>query len=118
MEERFFYENEVRITNTAVKVVRWLFFVFPLLIIISVTGIFQSKLQNLIPLTIIGFFVTMGPTIVNKMQVSINVVKYVTIFALESLIALMASDSTIGIYMTYALVMVFTIFYYDKKLTM
>lgn len=118
MEKNFFYENEVRITNTAVKVVRWLFFVFPLLILLSLIGIFQSKLQNLIPLTIVGLIVTLGPTVVNRMNVSNNVVKYVTIFALESLIALMASDSTIGIYMTYALVMVFTIFYYDKKLTM
>ena len=30
----------------------------------------------------------------------------------------MASDYTIGIYMTYALAMVFSILYYDKKFTL
>lgn len=29
MEQQFFYENDVRITKTAVKVLRWLIVVFP-----------------------------------------------------------------------------------------
>ena len=44
--------------------------------------------------------------------------KYLTTVALGILIALMASDYTIGIYMTYALAMVFSVFYYDKKFTL
>jgi len=118
MEEKFFYENDIKITNMAVKVVRWLILVFPALIVLSLVGIFQSKLENLIPLTLIAVVVTIGPTIINKMNVPINITKYVTILSLEILIALMASDSTIGIYMTYAFAMVFSIFYYDKKLTL
>ncbi|MDD6798781.1 MAG: hypothetical protein PUE71_10960 [Clostridia bacterium] len=43
--------------------------------------------------------------------------KYVSALALGRLVALMATDPTIGIYMTYALAMVFSIFYYDKKFT-
>ena len=118
MEEKFFYENDARVTKTAVKVVRWMILVFPALILLSVIGIFQSKLENLIPLTVIATVVTMGPTVAYKLHAPISAMKYVTTLALGLLVALMATDPTIGIYMTYALAMVFSIFYYDKKFTL
>lgn len=118
MEEKFFYENDVKVTKMAVKVVRWMIVVFPLLIVLSLVGIFQSELKSLIPITLIGIIVTMGPTVLLKMNTPIGVMKYVTISALGILVMLMATDPTIGIYMTYALPMVFSIFYFDKKLTL
>ena len=118
MENNFFYENDLRVTKTAIKVVRWLICVFPLLIVLSLVGIFQSKLEHLIPLTIIALVVTTGPTIAYRMHAPIAVMKYVTTLALGMLIMLMATDPTIGIYMTYALPMVFSIFYYDKQFTL
>lgn len=118
MEEKFFYENDARVTKTAVKVVRWMILVFPALILLSVIGIFQSKLENLIPLTVIATVVTMGPTVAYKLHAPIGAMKYVTTLALGLLVALMATDPTIGIYMTYALAMVFSILYYDKKFTL
>lgn len=118
MEEKFFYENDVRVTETAVKVLRWLIVVFPVLILLSVVGVFQSQIKNLIILTCVALVVTMGPSLVYKMNVPITAMKYVTTLALGSLVALMGTDSTVGIYMTYALAMVFSIFYYDKKFTL
>lgn len=118
MEENFFYENDVKVTRTAVRVVRWLILVFPALILLSLTGLFQSELKNLIPLTLIAVVVTMGPSIAYKLNVPIHTMKYVTTLALELLVVLMATDATIGIYMTYALAAVFSIFYYDKKFTL
>lgn len=118
MEEKFFRDNDVRVTQTAVKVLRWLILVFPVLILLSVVGLFQSEIKNLIPLTLVAIVVTMGPTVVCRFNVPIGVMKYVTTLALGGLVALMATDSTIGIYMTYALAMVFSIFYYDKKFTL
>lgn len=117
MKEKFFYENDVRVTKMAVRVLRWLIIVFPLLILLSLAGIFQSKMQSLIPITCAGIVVTMGPTVIYKMNVPISVMKYVITLALGILVALMATDATIGIYMTYALAMVFSIFYFDKKFT-
>lgn len=101
----------------AVKVLRWLIIVFPLLILLSVLGIFQSQLKDLILLTLVAIVVTMGPSVAYKLNVPIGAMKYITTLALGALVALMATDPTIGIYMTYALAMVFSIFYYDKKLT-
>lgn len=118
MAEKFFYENDVKVTKTAVKVVRWLILVFPLLILLSVVGIFQSKIENLIVITLAALVVTMGPTLAYKLNAPVNVMKYVTTLAIGVLVALMATDSTVGIYMTYALAMVLSIFYYDKKFTL
>ncbi|MBO5239744.1 MAG: hypothetical protein J6B50_13420 [Lachnospiraceae bacterium] len=118
MEENIFCENDERVTKTAVTVLRWLIIVFPLLIILSLVGIFQSKIQSLIIMTVVALVVTMGPTLAYKLHAPIGAMKYVTTIALGCLVALMATDSTIGIYMTYALAMVFSIFYYDKKFTL
>lgn len=117
MEQNFFTENDARVTKTAVKVLRWLILVFPLLFILSAAGIFQIKINELIPLTLIGAVVTMGPGVAYKMNTPTNVMKYVITLALGMMIALMATNAAIGIYMTYAFAMVFSLFYYDKKFT-
>lgn len=117
MERDFFYENDVKVTKMVVKVLRWLIIVFPLLILLSAIGIFHSKVSDLIPITLIALVVTMGPTFLYK-HVSVNVMKHVCIIAMSVVVALMATDPTVGIYMTYALAMVFSIFYYDKKFTL
>jgi len=117
MEQEIFYENDAKVTKTAVKALRWLILVFPLLIILSVTGVFQTKVSELIPLTLIGIVVTMGPGVAYKLNVPIGVLKYMTTLALGILVAIMATNAAIGIYMTYAFAMVFSLFYYDKKFT-
>lgn len=116
-EQNIFYENDARVTKTAVKVLRWLILVFPVLIILSAVGIFQMEIGDMLILTAVAFVVTMGPGVAYKMNTPIGIMKYVTTFALASLIALMATNAAIGIYMTYAFAMVFSLFYYDKKFT-
>ncbi|MDD6037086.1 MAG: methyl-accepting chemotaxis protein [Lachnospiraceae bacterium] len=118
MEKDFFYENDLRVTKMAVKVLRWLIIVFPLLILLSVIGIFQSEVPKLLVLTCIALVVIVGPTVALKLNVPIGAMKYISVLALGGLVALMATDSTIGIYMTYALAMVFSIFYFDKRFTL
>lgn len=117
MEQDIFYQNDARVTRTAVKVLRWLILVFPLLIFLSAVGIFQMKIGEMLFLTAIACVVTMGPGIAYKMNTPIGIMKYVTTFALAALVALMATNAAIGIYMTYAFAMVFSLFYYDKKFT-
>lgn len=118
MKNNFFSENDVRVTKIAVKVLRWLFIIFPVLIILSVVGIFQSKLSDLIPITLIAAVVTIGPSLLYRFNIPVSVMKYICILGLNLIIALMATDWTIGIYMTYALPLVFSIFYYNKKFTL
>lgn len=116
--ENLFVQNDIRVTKTAVKVLPWLILVFPVLIILSLAGIFQAKLSELSVLTAIALVVTMGPGIAYKMNVPVHIMKYLTTFALGALVAIMATNSALGIYMTYAFAMVFSLFYYDKKFTL
>lgn len=115
--EDIFKENDRAVTRMTVKMLRWMILVFPAIMLMSVVGIFQSKLSVLVPLTLIAFVVTWGPTLLYKLGVPDIVMKYTATLALGGVVALMATDSAIGIYITYALPMVFSIFYYDKKFT-
>ena len=121
MENRdyqFFHDNEVKVTLNMVKILRWLILAFPAIMIFSAIGLFQSKITDLLIMTGIGLIVTMGPTIAYKAGVPSNILKYIVLVALCGLLTIMASNAAVGIYMTYALPMVFSIFYYDKKLTL
>lgn len=114
----FFYQNDIKITKTIVKITRWLIVIFPILTLLSIIGIFKISLVELVPITIIGVIVTLGPTIAEKCNVSVGILKYATIIALEILVAVMATNPYIGIYMTYALAMVFSLLYFDKQFTL
>lgn len=86
--------------------------------IFSAVGLLQSEISDLLVMTGIGLIVTMGPTIAYKAGVPSNVLKYIVLVALCALLTIMASNAAVGIYMTYALPIVISIFYYDKKLTL
>ena len=121
MESRdyqFFHENEVKVTLNMVRILRWLILAFPAIMIFSAVGLFQSEISDLLVMTGIGLIVTMGPTIAYKAGVPSNVLKYIVLVALCTLLTITASNAAVGIYMTYALPIVFSIFYYDKKLTL
>lgn len=117
-DNQFFYENEVAVTKNMVRILRWLILVFPAVMLFSVIGLFQSEISDLLVMMGIGLIVTMGPTVAYKAGVPISILKYIVLIALCGLLTIMASNASIGIYMTYALPMVFSIFYYDKKLTL
>lgn len=117
-DDQFFHENEVKVTLNMVRILRWLILSFPAIMFFSAIGLFQSKISDLLIMTGVGLIVTMGPTVAYKVGVPSNVLKYIVLVALCGLLTIMASNAAVGIYMTYALPMVFSIFYYDKKLTL
>lgn len=117
-DNQFFYENEVMVTKNMVLILRWLIIAFPAIMVFSLLGLFNSKISDLLVMTLVGLIVTMGPTLAYKLGVPIHILKYVVLIALCGLLTIMASNAAVGIYMTYSLPMVFSIFYYDKKLTM
>ena len=54
-EKDFFYENEVAVTEKAVKLLRWLILVFPAIMIFSITGLFQSQIKDVLVMMFAGF---------------------------------------------------------------
>ncbi len=78
MESRdyqFFHENEVKVTLSMVRILRWLILAFPAIMFFSAVGLFQSEISDLLIMTAIGLIVTMGPTIAYKAGVPSNVLK-------------------------------------------
>ena len=121
MENRdyeFFQKNEQKVTLMMLKILRWMVLTFPLIMIFSIIGLFQSKISDLVILMIFGFVATWGPTLLYKLGTPIKVLKYVVIIALCCVLTVMASNNAIGIYMSYSLPVVFSIFYYDNRLTL
>lgn len=116
-DQQFFYDNEIKVTKSMVRILRWLILAFPAIMLFSAIGLFRAKMSDLLIMTGIGAIVTMGPTIAYKAGVPIRILKYAVLVALSGLLTIMASNEAVGIYMTYALPMVCSIFYYDKRLT-
>lgn len=113
----FFTENERKVTENLVRILRWLILAFPAIMLFSAIGLFQAKISDVVVMMGVGMIVTMGPTVAYKAGVPVHILKYIVLVALCGLLTIMASNASIGIYMTYALPMVFSIFYYDKQLT-
>nr|MCR5154156.1 hypothetical protein [Lachnospiraceae bacterium] len=72
---------------------------------------------NLVILTIIGSICTVGPTILQKIGTPIKQLKYVTVISVGLAVLLLGTDSSIGIYMTYGLMMVLSLMFVDPKFT-
>lgn len=113
----FFERNEEEVCGTICKILFWMTLVFPALFLCSALHIFEVKFQELIPISIVGVICTLSPMALWKSKVPIRFIKNYSIIALAFVIALMASNSHLGIYMTYVLALSLSCLYFDKKFT-
>ncbi len=113
----FFERNEEEVCRTICKILLGMTAVFPTLFLCSILHIFQVSIKELIPISAFGVVCTLSPVILLKCGVSIRFIKNYSIIALAIVIALMASNSHLGIYMTYVLALALSCLYFDKKFT-
>ena len=113
----FFERNEQDVCRTICKILLWMTVAFPVLFLCSALHVFQVTFQELIPISAFGAVCTISPTILWKCGAPIRFIKNYSILALAVVIALMASNSNLGIYMTYALALALSCLYFDKKFT-
>lgn len=114
----FFEQNDKQVCERMAKILRWITLVFPALFILSALGVFQIKFKDLGILSIPGCICTLGPTILQKNNVSVGKMKYISILAIGFVVMLLGGNSAIGIYMTYGLAMLFSCMFFDKKFTL
>ncbi len=114
----FFEQNDERVCKQLVNILRWITLVFPVLFLATAAGAFQIQYDDLAVLSVIGCVGTLGPGIARKAGMPTRVLKYVSILAVSLLVMLLGGNSAIGIYMTYALAMLFSCLFFDKKFTM
>lgn len=113
----FFTQNDAKVNKRITKVLLWMTLVFPALFALTAAGIFWIKYPDLIRLSIIGVFCTVGPFVLQRLGVPVKVMKYIATLAVGFIVMLLGTNSAIGIYMTYTLSMMFSCMYFDKKFT-
>lgn len=114
----FFEQNNLKVCKRLAKVLLWMTLVFPVLFLATAAGAFQIKYTDLAVLSAIGCVCTIGPTILQKIGIPVEVMKYVSVLAVGFIVMLLGGNSAIGIYMTYGLAMLFSCMFYDRKFTL
>lgn len=120
MEEQmnFFEQNDMQVSARLSKILLWMTLVFPALFLFSAIGVFQIKFKDLIFLSIPGCICTIGPSVLQRIGVSVDKMKYVSVLAVGFVVMLLGGNSAVGIYMTYGLAMLFSCMFFDKKFTL
>lgn len=113
----FFEQNDIKVNAKLTKILLWMTIVFPVIILLTILGVFSIKMSSLIVLTLIGIVGTVLPTIMMKQNVNPKVLKYANVLSLGFVVMLLGTNAGIGIYMTYGLAMAFSCMYFDKKFT-
>lgn len=113
----FFEKNEEEVCKTICRILFGMTLVFPALFLCSAVHIFQIEFRELIPISIFGVICTVSPILLWKCRVPIRFIKNYSIIALAVVIALMAANADLGIYMTYVLALSLSCLYFDKKFT-
>lgn len=113
----FFEQNDAKVNKRMTKVLLWMTLVFPALFGLNAAGIFKINYGSLALLSCIGVFCTVGPFVLQKLGVPVKVMKYVGVLAVGFIVMLLGMNSSVGIYMTYGLALLFSCMYYDKKFT-
>ena len=112
-----FEENDRLVLQTLTRVMRWLWFSFSLIYIGNAVHLFQIDYYELNVVTAIAFVILWLPTFVDRLQAPLIVRRYFCVLGMGCIIALLAINENIGVYMTYALAMVTSLLFFDAKFT-
>lgn len=114
--EAFYLENDRSVTKTLVKILLGMTVIFPLMWLLSGINVFSYSNTYLIIMTCVGCFVTLTPIILFKLGLNPKFLKYYCIIAIQTVVTVMGA-CTFGIYMTYALTLLFSCMYFSVKFT-
>lgn len=117
MNEDFFEKNERSVSKLMCRILLGMTLIFPVFFLFSALGIFKVSIPELLQITPFGVTCTVSPIILSKLKVPAKFIKYYSVVAVAIVIALMASNAHIGIYMTYLLTIALSCLYFDRKFT-
>ena len=113
-----FDENDRRVLQTLTRVMRWLWAMFPLIYIGNILHLFKIDYCELTVLTGIAFVILWLPTFIERMGASLVVRRYFCVLGMGGIIATLATNENIGVYMTYALAMVTSLLFFNAAFTL
>ena len=112
-----FDENDRRVLQTLTRVMRWLWAMFPLIYLGNIIHLFKIDYCELNILTAIAFVILWLPTFIERMGASLMVRRYFCVLGMGCIIAMLATNENIGVYMTYTLAMVTSLLFFNAAFT-
>ena len=113
-----FDENDRRVLQTLTRVMRWLWAMFPLIYFGNIIHLFKIDYTELNFLTAIAFVILWLPTFIERMGASLMVRRYFCVLGMGCIIAMLATNENIGVYMTYTLAMVTSLLFFNAAFTL
>ena len=113
-----FEENDRRVLRTLTRVMRWLWAMFPLIYLGNIVHLFKIDYTELNFLTAIAFVILWLPTFIERMGASLMVRRYFCVLGMGCIIAMLATNENIGVYMTYTLAMVTSLLFFNAAFTL
>ena len=115
--DQFFLEHDKRITKQVCKILLILTLVFPALLLLSIAKVFRitpAELSIMIP---IGCVCTILPTILLKLGISLQKLKYISVISIAFVVALLATNINLGVYISYTVAVTISCMFIDVKFT-
>lgn len=119
MKDRDFFEkNDVKVNDKVTYTLMFVLAVVPLVALFRATGLFSLSFIGLLQFSVVCLLGTVSPRILYKLGVRADFVKYYTVTCVSIIVAMMATQPHVGIYITYILAVILSLFYADKYLTL
>ena len=116
-EELFFEGIDRNVCAKISKILPCFIVVFPLILVMSLVGIWDTSITSLIVVAVIGIIGCLAPMVTMHLNIPMRIAKYISIIGLMIAVYAMASDKTIGIYMTNTIALAASCLYFDKVFT-
>ncbi|MBR3307281.1 MAG: response regulator [Lachnospiraceae bacterium] len=117
-EKDIFLENDVKVLTTVTKIMRWMWVVFPAVLMGNLIGVFQIDYLSLLVLGAASTLILFLPTAAEKLGASIRLRRYLCVLGMGSVVAMLATNPDIGIYLTYGLAMTMSLLFFDHIFTL
>ena len=115
--KNIFEENDRRVLKSLTRVMRWLWVAFPLIYLGNLFHLFQIDYRELSISTGIAFVILWIPTFTERMNAPVKLRRYFCVLGMGCIIAMLAANENIGVYMTYALAMVTSLLFFNPSFT-
>ena len=113
----FLKSYESKVTHQICKILRFMFLTFPILLILSYVKVFPIELGYFTWVIPLGFAVTFFPTLLLKLKISEQIIKYISSISIGIIIWILALNIDVGVSITYLLMPLISAMYFDKKFT-
>ncbi len=114
---RYLVENDVNMNNLTANVIPWILVAVPLVVILRYLSIFVIPILQLVVFGVVVTAVAVSTVIVNRVSTNTTFNKYFNILALSLGVFAAALLPTVGIWITFILSAIITLFYIDPILT-